>query len=173
MQTIEFKAELRDVDAARAQCAALHAEPVASMRQIDTAYRLTDGRLLRRDTPGEPPRWIFYHRPNHVRPRMCNYTLLNDDQARHRWGTQNLKPWLTVAKTRELWALDGVRIHLDEVDDLGTFVEFQADVSRTFDVKKCHRAIARLRETFGPILGEPTGAAYADLVAQREEARER
>ena len=36
---------MRDIDAARAQCRALNARHVAVIRQVDTYYRLPDGRM--------------------------------------------------------------------------------------------------------------------------------
>lgn len=170
MQNIEYKAELRDLEAARVQCKVIDAHFIGVLEQTDTYYRLTDGRLKRRDAPREPTFWIYYHRPDRVSPRMSNYTILSDEQARARWGTQSLTKWLVVEKTRELWMLRNVRIHLDTVKDLGNFVEFEAIVGKRFDVKACHRAIDRLRNSFEPILGEPIAVSYSDLVAQSMEA---
>src|SRR5204863_2522791 len=121
---------------------------------------LADGRLKRRQCSGEPVEWIFYHRPNRISPRMSNFTILTDAQARRRWGTQSLVEWLKVVKTRELWMLQQVRIHLDEVEGVGTFIEFEAKVSRQFDVKECRQAIAELREVFTLVMGEPVSASY-------------
>jgi predicted adenylyl cyclase CyaB len=166
MQNIEFKAELRDFEAARRQCQVLGAKFVGVLRQTDMYYRLTDGRLKRRESSGEPVQWIFYHRPDRVSPRMSNFTILSEEQARRRWGTHSLKPWVAVSKTRELWMLGDVRIHLDQVVDLGGFLEFEAKVSGSFDVKACHAAVANLREVFGPLLGEPISVSYSDLMHQ-------
>jgi adenylate cyclase class 2 len=172
MQNIEFKAELRNVEAARRQCKLIQAEHAGHMRQVDTYFRLPDGRLKKREIPNQPVAWIFYHRPDRITPKMSNYTILNDEQARRRWGTHGLKPWLTVAKTRELWMIGDVRIHLDDVDDLGTFIEFEAVVSRHFDVRMCHAAIAELRAHFGPLLGEPVAVSYSDLMQQVQAEKE-
>ena len=79
MQNIEFKAELRDLEAARAQCSALGAQRIGLLRQTDTYYQLADGRLKRRKAPGEPTVWIFYHRPDRTGPRMSNYSLLTEE----------------------------------------------------------------------------------------------
>jgi adenylate cyclase class IV len=166
MQNIEFKAELRNVEAARRQCKLISAERVGELRQTDTYFRLPDGRLKKRQTEGEPVEWIFYHRPDRISPKMSNYTILTDEQARRRWGTHGLKAWLVVSKTRELWMIGDVRIHIDEVEELGNFIEFEALVSRRFDVKMCHAAIAELRERFQPLMGEPLGVSYSDLMQQ-------
>lgn len=171
MQNIEYKAELRDLDAARVQCKVIDAHYIGILEQTDTYYRLSDGRLKRRVAPGEPTFWIYYHRPDRVSPRMSNYTILSDEQARARWGTQSLKEWLVVKKKRELWMLQNVRIHLDEVEGLGTFLEFEAIVGKRFDVKACHRAIDRLRGTFEPILGEAISGSYSDMVALENESK--
>lgn len=165
MHNIEFKAELRNPSAARQQCKVLGATRMGLLRQTDTYFRLADGRLKRREAPGEPTEWIFYHRRDIVRPRMSDYAILTDAQARRRWGTQSLKEWVRVVKRRELWLLNNVRIHIDEVQGLGDFIEFEAVVSEKHDTKSCHKSIHRLREVFGPTMGEPVGPSYSDLVA--------
>ena len=166
MHNIEFKAELRDPIAARQQCKVIGAQLIGTLRQTDSYFRLADGRLKRREAPGEPIEWIYYHRKDAVRPRLCNYSILTEEQATRRWGTQSLKHWLNVVKTRELWLLDNVRIHIDDVDQLGTFLEFEAIVSKERDVKECHMALQHLREVFGPTLGEAVATSYSDLMAQ-------
>lgn len=173
MQNIEFKAELRDLEAARRQCKLIGADRIGHLRQTDTYFKLPDGRLKMRQAPGEPDEWVYYHRPDRITPRMCSYTILSDEQARRRWGTLQLQPWLTVTKTRELWMIDDVRIHLDEVVDLGTFIEFEAMVSKQFTVKNCHAAITELRKLFAPLLGESIGVSYSDLIAQAKDLASR
>ena len=166
MQNVEYKSELRDIEAARAQCASLGAKRLGSLRQTDTYFRLTDGRLKKRVAPGEPVEWIFYHRPNRIQPRVSNYSILSEEQARRRWGTEGLRPWLTVVKSRELWMLDNVRIHLDEVVDLGRFIEFEAIVSAEADAKECQTCVDYLREAFAPIMGESIAVSYSDLMEE-------
>jgi adenylate cyclase class 2 len=163
---IEFKAELRDAVAAQQQCRQLGAQHIGTLRQTDTYYRMPDGRLKKREAPGEPTEWIYYHRRDIVRPRMSSYAILSDAQAKRRWGSQSLRAWLKVAKTRELWMLDNIRIHLDDVQGLGRFIEFEAVITKDHDTQDCHRAIGDLRAVFGPTLGEPVGPSYCDLMAQ-------
>jgi adenylate cyclase class IV len=164
MQNIEFKAELRDLAAARKQCERLGARRIGLLEQIDTYFRLADGRLKRREARGEPTEWIHYHRSDDVSPRLSNYSILTDDQARRRWGTHSLREWLVVRKQRELWMLDNVRIHLDIVEKLGTFIELEAVVSASHAPRDCRKQVDELRNTFGPILGEAVAASYSDLM---------
>ena len=166
MQNIEFKAELRNLEAARRQCQLVGAERIGVLRQTDQYFRLLDGRLKRRTAPGEPVEWIYYHRPDRVDAKLSEYLILTEDQARRRWGTQNLKEWVTVVKTRELWMMEGVRIHLDEVVNLGQFIEFEMLVSPEFEVDACYAALSELREMFLQLMGEPIAVSYCDLLAE-------
>lgn len=170
MQNIEFKAELRDMDLARAQCRALDAKRIGLLRQRDTYFRLTSGRLKRRESEGEPTEWIFYHRPDRVQPCMSHFMIYSEQQAHSRFGTNPLPVYVIVEKSRELWILGNVRIHLDEVDRLGRFIEFEALIDKEHDVKLCHEEINILREEFAPVLGEMISCSYADLLAAETEA---
>ncbi|MCZ6836659.1 MAG: class IV adenylate cyclase [Planctomycetota bacterium] len=166
MQNIDFKAELRDHTLARSQCKAIGASCIGTLRQVDTYFKLADGRLKRRESNDEPVEWIYYHRPDRIKPCLCNYTILSDEQAKLRWGTHSLKEWLTVVKIRELWMIDNVRIHIDQVVRLGRFIEFEAMVTKENDVMECHLELAELRETFALLMGEPISASYSDLMDQ-------
>ena len=43
--------------------------------------RVTNGRLKRRECPGEPTEVIFYERPNKSGPRLSNFTIYTEEQA--------------------------------------------------------------------------------------------
>jgi adenylate cyclase class IV len=171
MQNVEFKAELRDVELARRQCEALGASCMGEVIQTDTYFRVPDGRLKRREVVGQPSEWVFYHRANGLQPRVSNFVILTDDEAERKWGTVSLRPWLVVRKKRELWRFDNVRIHLDDVEGLGRFIEFEARVLRGRTARGCTKMVARLREKFGLAMGEPVSVSYSDLVAAEAESR--
>ena len=60
--------------------------------------------------------------------------------------------------------LGSTRIHLDQVDGLGTFLEFESLVSRENNLANAHETIANLRQQFGPALGEAISVSYSDLL---------
>ena len=165
MANIEFKAELLEIDLARTQCRTLGAQHVETIRQVDTYYRTATGRIKQRSVEGREMQWIAYERPNTPGPRISRYTILNDEQARIRWGEMDWPEWVTVCKTREVWTDDNMRIHLDTVDELGVFIEIEAVVDEQHNEQSCRAAIASLREQFRPILGEAVPQSYSDLVA--------
>lgn len=170
MHNVEYKAELRDLEMARATCRAVGAAYITTLHQTDTYFRVPSGRLKRRECTGEPTEWIFYDRSDESRPRLSSFTIYSDAQARERFGVNPLPELVVVRKSRELYLIDNVRIHLDEVEGLGRFFELEALVSPGFPVPRCHAAVDRLRATFGPVLGEPLSVSYADLIEQEQDS---
>lgn len=165
MQNVEFKAELMDLPLARSICRAVGATQIATMQQKDTYYRLPHGRLKKREMPGEPTEYIFYNRPDKMPPKVSQFTIYSENEAITRFGARELLTWLVVNKTRELWMLGNVRIHLDVVDGLGSFIEFEALVTPQQNVARCQDIVADLRRQLHPALGEPVSVGYSDMVA--------
>jgi adenylate cyclase class IV len=170
MQNIEFKAELRDLDLARTICHAIAATHIASLEQTDTYYRIADGRLKKREAIGEPAEVIFYRRDNRATVRPSEFTILTEAEAQLRYGTQPLHIWVVVRKTRDLWLSGATRIHLDRVEGLGTFIEFESLVSRTNPASSAHEHVAALREQFRPAMGGAIDCSYSDMLARDQES---
>jgi adenylate cyclase class IV len=66
-----------------------------------------------------------------------------------------------------------VRIHLDQVDGLGRFLEFEALVSRDHNIAQCQEAVTQLKAKFQPVLGELIDCGYSDLLANEQESQAR
>ena len=169
MHNVEFKAELRDLALARSICRALGATWIIEMEQTDTYFRIPSGRLKKRECTGEPVEYIFYDRTDLSTPKLSHYTIYSEAQAMERFGTTPLPVWVTVKKTRELFMLGATRIHLDRVEELGTFLEFESMVSPSNTVAKCHETLRDLRGKLGPVLGEPISCSYSDMLAGQRE----
>lgn len=175
MRNVEFKAELREPLIAREVCRSLGATLIGSMRQVDTYYRITSGRLKRREiwvlgndpgTPGVPEvEIIFYERPNTLSTKLSQFKIYSEQQALERFGREPLPIWLAVKKTRTLYMLESTRIHLDEVEGLGWFLEFEYLISRDRPVDQAHEYLQQLRKSFAMVLGEPVDCSYSDLIA--------
>ena len=68
-----------------------------------------------------------------------------------------------VVKQRTVYWHDHVRIHLDEVEGLGTFIEFEALVDEWCDEKSAGEKVQRLREQFNIDQAQVIGGSYVDL----------
>ena len=175
MRNLEFKAELREPAIAREVCRALGATLIGTMRQVDTYYRMAAGRLKRREisvdvppgeTPAEPEvEIIFYERPNEVGAKVSRFRIYSEERAAEVFGREPLPIWLVVKKVRTLYMLGNTRIHLDQVEGLGWFLEFEHLMSRDASNESAKAEIARLRQAFAMVLGEPIDCGYSDLIA--------
>lgn len=170
MLNVEFKAELRDPALAKAALGAIGAKFVGELLQTDTYFRVGAGRLKRRETVGQPVQYVVYDRADAAAPKVSQYELLTQEQARVRFGEAELPVWLVVRKKRLLYMFENVRVHLDTVDSLGEFLEFEAMVSEERGLQACHASVVSLRERLGPALGEPISGGYSDMLARLGES---
>ncbi len=165
MRNLEFKAELREPGLARTVLERAGAKRIGKARQVDTYFRVPSGRLKRRLTEGSPPEYIFYTRPDDGAPKVSVYSRMTDAQAKARFGEQEMHTRCVVAKSRELWKLGPTRIHLDEVEGLGWFLEFERELSEDeVNMDRAHGDLKRLRQQLAPTLGETISRGYADLL---------
>ncbi|MEM7621865.1 MAG: hypothetical protein AAF235_01520 [Planctomycetota bacterium] len=178
MQNVEFKAELRDENLARAIAGAIGVKPVISLRMRDTYFRVVTGRLKRREaasidpsgTPeAEPVEVIRYERDDRPQPKLSFFTIFTEAEASERFGDTALPTWLIVEKTRDVMMFEQARVHFDTVDRLGKFIEFEVLVTPRHNVSRGHELIDMLRQKFAPAIGEPIAASYADLLARDTE----
>ncbi|MEI7657097.1 MAG: class IV adenylate cyclase [Phycisphaerae bacterium] len=175
MRNLEFKAELREPAIAREVCRSLGATLIGTMHQVDTYFRMASGRLKRREIrvdvpPGESPaepevEIIFYERPNEVGAKVSRFRIYSEQRAAEVFGREPLPIWLVVKKVRTLYMLDNTRIHLDQVEGLGWFLEFEHLMSRDKPIEEARGEIARLRQVFSMVVGEPIDCGYSDLIA--------
>jgi adenylate cyclase, class 2 len=71
---------------------------------------------------------------------------------------------LVVRKTRRLFMLGDVRIHLDHVEDLGTFIEFEGVAVDGGDPGRYAKLLDDLRRSFGIRDEDLLRESYSDLL---------
>ncbi|MBS1251627.1 MAG: hypothetical protein MAG451_00660 [Anaerolineales bacterium] len=165
MLNIEIKAKLEDLERARRTAGRLGAEHVATLQQTDTYFRVPRGRLkLREQEPGAD-QLVLYRRPDQPTPKVSDYQVVPvAESAGVRALLSDALGILTqVRKRRELWRLDNVRIHLDTVDGLGTFIEFEVMVIDGRSEESCRARAEELLASFNISQGDLVAGSYADL----------
>lgn len=165
-RNIEIKARVSDHGRLRAVATELGAWSAGTLHQIDRYYALGGARRQKlREIDGSRFEWIDYDRPEGDRVRPSDYTVVAYTAGECRLNEiLREKPLVVVAKRRELWLLDNVRIHLDEVEGLGTFLEIEAVVDEQHDDERCRAAVDRLLEAFGVERAELLRSSYSDLL---------
>jgi predicted adenylyl cyclase CyaB len=105
------------------------------LEQTDTYFRANHGRLKLRETKQKQAELIGYDRPDHRDARGSDYRLVAvmDPDALKAALSEALGVRGVVKKRRELLTWHNVRIHLDVVEHLGTFIEFEAVLTDSSD----------------------------------------
>jgi predicted adenylyl cyclase CyaB len=163
-RNIELKAADRDPARSLEVCLSLGAADCGVIRQRDTYFQAAHGRLkLREETPGRP-HLIQYERANRPEERQSTYRIIEVTDAAALKAALAAALGLrgVVAKRRHLFRWEHVRIHLDEVHDLGHFIEFEAAAAAHSDLSEERRRVSELRQAFDITDDrlQPTG--YAD-----------
>jgi adenylate cyclase class 2 len=95
--------------------------------QIDTYFKVANGRLKLREGNIEN-HLIHYHRPNMAGPKKSEVTLFRSTPGSTLKSllTHALGTLVVVDKKREIYFIDNVKFHIDQVDQLGSFMEIEA-----------------------------------------------
>ncbi|MDZ4857945.1 MAG: class IV adenylate cyclase [Candidatus Hydrogenedentes bacterium] len=164
MRNIELKARLRDVIEAVGVCRAVGAVFQGDIRQVDTYFNTPTGRLkLRENEPGATE-LIHYHRANTADSKGSDYEIVPASAALRDMLAHALGVVAVVRKIRGLWRWDNVRIHLDTVEGLGAFIEFEAVLDDRHDDAGGHAKIQELRGAFGIGEEDLVAVSYKDLI---------
>jgi predicted adenylyl cyclase CyaB len=170
MKNIEIKARCADLERARRIARGLGATRTSIAAQVDTYFTVPNGRLKLRTDHAEGDRLIFYRRSDQAGPKRSDFELVPITEA------EQLRDLLAdalgvraeVHKRREVWQWKDVRIHLDEVDGLGTFIEFEIAVDEAHPEAACREHARNLLHAFGITESDLIAGSYADLLSTFE-----
>ena len=165
-RNIEIKARLPSLEAAHAIARSLGGAPHV-LRQRDTYFCAATGRLKLRELDDGTVQLIAYRRANEAGPRPSDYQIcpLPDAEPLKTVLREALGVQVQVTKTRTLYFVGPVRIHLDQVDGLGAFLEFE-DVLTSPEQDDGGRVAALMRQ-FGIGPDQLVQGSYADLLMGR------
>ncbi len=165
MRNVEFKARDGDPAGTLERALAAGAADSGVLHQVDTYFQAQRGRLKLREQ-GDDAWLIPYERDDSAQARVSSYELVAvaDPSALKAALAGAVGVEVVVEKQRRLLLLDNVRIHLDEVDGLGSFVEIEALVSEDLDAE--YARVAALREQLAISEDAIVAEGYAQLLAR-------
>ena len=161
-RNVELKALDPDPARSLAVCRELGAEDKGVLRQRDTYFRARSGRLKLREEDGGGAMLIQYDRPDEAVARESRYRLtrVEDPDDLRASLDAALGTLVVVDKERHLFLWDGVRIHLDTVQGLGSFVELEGVAPPESDLAPEREKVAQLQDKLG--IGEVLTDSYSD-----------
>jgi adenylate cyclase class IV len=172
-RNIELKARDRDPAGSIETCQALDAEAKGTIWQRDSYFDVPFGGLkLREEDPGRP-HLIQFERADEARQRESRYRIIEVDDAPALLAALTAAVGLTVvvAKRRQLFLWQDVRIHLDDVKHLGTFIELEAVAPSDSDLRHEHALISQLRTTFAITDERLIAVGYAEQLKAQPRRR--
>lgn len=134
--------------------------------QVDTYFNVPNGRLKLREGSIEN-NLIHYERSDQKGPKSSSVLLYKSDLD------SNLKQILerslgvltVINKQREIYFIDNIKFHIDEVKDLGSFVEIEAiDETGTIAKEKLKEQCEHYLEKFALKNEDLVECSYSDLL---------
>jgi homotetrameric cytidine deaminase len=167
---VELKARDPNPEVTAARCLNLGAVDQGTLRQTDTYFVARRGRLKLRSQDGVGSELIAYRRMDTADASESTYIRAPASESVLEALDSALGTTVVVSKRRRLLAWEGVRIHLDDVDGLGSFIEFEAVLPDAGDLGTARAKVARLRSELGIEDDALVSVGYADLLIDGPQA---
>ena len=163
---IEVKARVKDFADLKRRAEAISDSPVEVIPQEDTFFVTSKGRLKLRLLASDRAQLVYYERPDRDGPKRSDYLIFNTNDPENLKATLRLALGIrgVVRKTRYLYMVGQTRVHLDDVEGLGQFMELEV-VLRDNQSDDEGQAIANdLMEKLGIAPTDLIEGAYMDLL---------
>lgn len=164
---VEIKARVDDLAPIRTWLDVHEATRVGTDTQRDTYLDVPNGRLKVREGTIEQG-LIFYKRPDQAGPKPSQVERVDPGEALDGVKTvlqAALSVDVVVEKTRTIYWVDHVKVHLDDVARLGTFVELEAVAPTPNATESELRAdCEHLMDQLGLTVEQLVDTSYSDMV---------
>lgn len=163
---IEFKAKAKNIDELENKLLSIQPKLIGEDHQVDTYFNTPEGRLKLREGNIENS-LIYYERANTNDAKESKVILYAHE------ADKNLKDILTkvhgiktvVDKIRKIYFVNNVKIHFDNIDGLGTFIEVEAiDKDGTIGTEKLKEQCKQFADFFGIEDDDYIAYSYSDMI---------
>jgi len=170
MKNIELKVKTKNFHRAINLLKKLGATRRKPLFQVDTYFHSPVGRLKTREINRSSQELIYYQRPDSRKSKVSTYKIIPLSPAELKI-TKNIlgrlyKKWLVVKKNRDLWRFKHTRIHLDNVQNLGNFIELET-VANEIDIRSARREHKAIVRELQLLQFKKISHSYSDLLAAR------
>ncbi|KAL6258856.1 hypothetical protein P5V15_010802 [Pogonomyrmex californicus] len=167
-RNVEIKAAIRDVQRTISKATELSDTVQTKIEQYDIFFNIKDGRFKLRKFKDGTAELILYERSDTSGPKLSFYERipLSSDITE---PIANLFSRImgmrgVVKKTRLLYNVGQTRVHIDEVDGLGNFIELEVVLQDDEDVKTGQKIANDLMQALFIKEEDLIAKAYIDLL---------
>ncbi|KAI4462509.1 hypothetical protein MML48_4g00002579 [Holotrichia oblita] len=168
MRNIEIKAKVSDIEELRSKVKILSKSEGTIIKQNDTFYVSSKGRLKLRRFENGDAELIFYDRPDTEGPKLSSYekSSITSDSVSSLDAvlSQALGVNGIVKKTRHLFLVGQTRVHIDQVENLGDFMELEVVLNEDQSVEEGQEIAMSLMKSLGIEESDLLSGAYKDLM---------
>ena len=166
-RNIEIKARVKDMDKLRGRVEQMASSGPFYLVQEDTFFHIFTGRLKLRTLESKNGELIYYRRPDTFRPARSRY-------IRTPVVLPQLVKWVcsailgvkgVVRKQRALYLVGNTRVHLDQVEGLGDFMELEVPTPDEESAKGAETVATEMMEALSISAGDLIAGAYVDLAS--------
>lgn len=165
MPNIEIKAKAANLENLQKVAKLLATSHLGLDTQVDTYFQTVEGRFKLRESSIKGAYLIPYLRPNTAGPKKSDYAMIpvtNGAQVKELFS-KILGTIKIIKKKRDIYLINNIRVHLDDVEGLGTFLEFEAVYENPADEALERSKVQDLLEKFGIQNQDLITHSYSDL----------
>ena len=167
---VEIKAKSQSPATIHDLLATQQAEFLGTDKQTDTYFKVDNGRLKLRQGNIENA-LIHYFRDNQAGPKRSDISLYKTESGEELREVlmQALPVLAVVTKRRSIYFIENVKFHVDEVVDLGSFVEIEAiDKDGTIGEEKLREQCQYYLDLFQIQAEDLIEVSYSDMMIDKQ-----
>ncbi len=169
MKNLELKVKCIDHRSALTAVKRIGAKFEGILKQHDVYFNLSPGRLKLRSINDTSHQLIFYKRSNRASVKFSNYYI---SEITHPKRVKKLLKEIfgikvIVNKTRRLFIWQNVRIHIDSVNKLGRFLEFEIVCRTRREENVSAEKMKYLKKIFDISKNNILKSSYSDMLIKK------
>lgn len=168
-RNVEIKAPVQSVGDLIERISALANSGPEVIEQDDTFFKCDNGRLKLREFSDGSGELILYKRSNAEGPKTCHYEIVPTDAVASLRRLLGRAYGLAgrVEKLRTVYMVGRTRIHIDQVEGLGTFMELEVVLDEGESEAVGVREARELMAALGVEDSELINSTYVDLLNEK------
>jgi len=163
---VEIKARITDLETLKQRAESISDSPAELIVQEDIFFNGPRGRIKLRIFSDDRGELIYYERSDQAGPKLSQYFISNTVEPRKLMIVLESALGIrgVVRKKRWLYWVGNTRIHVDEVEGLGSFLELEVVLSTGQRIEEGEVVTTALMDRLGIDIADLVQGAYIDLL---------
>lgn len=163
---IEIKAKVSDISEISARASKISQSSGVVITQRDTFFNCTTGRLKLRELADGTGQLISYQRSDTLEPTQSDYLIFTTESPDTLRDTLSMTLGIRgeVKKSRRLYLSGRTRIHIDDVENLGHFMELEVVLASGENEETGTKEAQQLMDQLGITKDDLIRVAYIDMI---------